>query len=228
MERLPHVRFTNLYGPTEATIASSYHTVERIPSPTDEIPIGRPCPGEMLLVLNEHMRFVPPGQIGDLYIAGCGLSRGYWRDAAKTEAAFLPYKDESNSELRIYKTGDLAKTDASGLVYFVGRKDSQIKSRGYRIELGEIEAALAAIEELKESAVVAIGSDGFANNLICCAYCPATTELAAVEIRSRLKSRLPAYMIPSKWKQLEALPRNANGKIDRAWLREEFQNGALT
>jgi amino acid adenylation domain-containing protein len=225
MERLPHVRFTNLYGPTETTIASSYYTVERIPSSTDEIPIGRPCPGETLLVLNEQLHPVRPGHTGDLFIAGCGLSRGYWRDAAKTEAAFLQYTDESNSKRCIYKTGDVAKTDTSGLTYFVGRKDSQIKSRGYRIELGEIEAALNAIEELKESAVVAIRSDGFENNLICCAYCPATTDLAAVEIRSRLRSRLPAYMVPSRWKQLEKLPRNANGKIDRAWLREEFQNG---
>jgi amino acid adenylation domain-containing protein len=225
MERLPHVRFTNLYGPTETTIASSHYTVEEIPSPTDEIPIGKPCPGETLLVLNEQLRPVPPGQIGDLFIAGCGLSRGYWREPAKTEAAFLLHTDESNSKQRIYKTGDLARMDASGLTYFIGRKDSQIKSRGYRIELGEIEAALNAIEELKESAVVAICSDGFENNLICCAYCPATTALAPVEIRSRLRSRLPVYMVPSRWKQFESLPRNANGKIDRTSLKEDFQNG---
>jgi len=225
MERLPHVRFTNLYGPTETTIASSHYTVERIPLPTDEIPIGRPCPGETLLVLNEQLRPVPPGQIGDLFIGGCGLSRGYWRDPAKTEAAFLLHTDESNSNQRIYKTGDLAKMDPSGLTYFVGRKDSQIKSRGYRIELGEIEAALNAIEELKESAVVTICSDGFDNNLICCAYCPTTTTLAPMEIRSRLRSSLPVYMVPSRWKQFETLPRNANGKIDRACLKQQFQNG---
>src|SRR5262249_12112185 len=173
----------------------------------------------------EQLRPVPPGQIGDLFIAGCGLSRGYWREPAKTEAAFLLHTDESNSKQRIYKTGDLARTDASGLIYFIGRKDSQIKSRGYRIELGEIEAALNAIEGLKESAVVSIGSDGFENNLICCAYCPATTTLAPMELRSQLRGRLPAYMVPSRWKQLETLPRNANGKIDRAWLKEEFRNG---
>jgi amino acid adenylation domain-containing protein len=226
MERLPHVRFTNLYGPTETTIASSHYTVEEIPSDTEEIPIGKPCPGETLLVLNEQLRPVPPGQIGDLFIGGCGLSRGYWRDPAKTKAAFLLHAGESNSNQRIYRTGDLARMDASGLIYFIGRKDSQIKSRGYRIELGEIEAALNAIEELKESAVVTICSDGFESNLICCAYCPATTTLAPVDIRSRLRSRLPSYMVPSRWKQLETLPRNANGKIDRACLKEEFQNGA--
>jgi acyl-coenzyme A synthetase/AMP-(fatty) acid ligase len=176
-------------------------------------------------VLNEQLRPVPPGQIGDLFIAGCGLSRGYWRDVAKTEAAFLLHTDESNSKQRIYKTGDLAKMDATGVTYFIGRKDSQIKSRGYRIELGEIEAALNAIEELKESAVVAICSDGFENNVICCAYCPTTTALAPVEIRSRLRNRLPVYMVPSRWKQFDSLPRNANGKIDRPWLKEDFQNG---
>jgi amino acid adenylation domain-containing protein len=225
MERLPHVRFTNLYGPTEATIASSYFTVEKIPSPTDEIPIGTACPGETLLVLDEELRPVRAGEIGDLFIAGSGLSSGYWRDVSKTEAAFLQYTDQSGSTQRIYKTGDLAKLDTSGFAYFVGRKDSQIKSRGYRIELGEIESALNTISELKESAVVAVCSEGFENTLICCAYSLGATGLTPVEIRSHLRSRLPAYMVPSRWMQLETLPRNANGKIDRALLKEKFRIG---
>jgi acyl-coenzyme A synthetase/AMP-(fatty) acid ligase len=91
--------------------------------------------------------------------------------------------------------------------------------------LGEIESALNAIDELKESAVVAVCSEGFENTLICCAYSLGMTGLTPVEIRSRLRSRLPAYMVPSKWMQLEALPRNANGKIDRPLLKEKFQNG---
>src|SRR5262249_51003768 len=102
---------------------------------------------------------------------------------------------------------------------------SQIKSRGYRIELGEIESALNTINELKESAVVAVCSGGFENILICCAYSLGTTGLTPVEIRSHLRSRLPAYMVPSRWMQLETLPRNANGKIDLNMLKEKFQNG---
>ncbi len=228
MDRLPHVRFTNLYGPTEATIASSYFTLEKPPEPTDEIPIGRPCPGEALFVLDDQLHPVLPGQTGDLFIGGCGLSPGYWRDPSKTDAAFIRHPVKATSVKRIYKTGDLARTDAAGLVYFVGRKDSQIKSRGYRIELGEIEAALNDIDELKESAVVAVSSEGFENNLICCAFCPTTAAVVPREIRLRLKGRLPAYMLPTRWLHLEALPRNANGKVDRPLLREQFKNGIQT
>ena len=96
------------------------------------------------------------------------------------------------------------------------------------MNFGEIEAALNDIDELKESAVVAVSSEGFENNLICCAFCSKTAAVAPREIRLRLKGRLPAYMLPSKWLHLEALPRNANGKVDRPLLREQFKNGIQT
>src|SRR6266702_7798245 len=129
MRRLPHVRFTNLYGPTEATIASSYYTVPRCPASEQEsIPIGSACYGEELLVLDEPLRPVAQGDIGDLYIRGVGLSPGYWRDLEKTRDAFLPYPGGSDPHDRIYKTGDLARRGADGLVHFLGRADTQIKS----------------------------------------------------------------------------------------------------
>ncbi len=105
MQKLPHVTFTNLYGPTEATIASSYYTVETCPaSPDEEIPIGRPCGGENLIVLDEFLRPAPPGEVGDLYIQGVGLSPGYWRDPQKTSAAFLMNPAGNGSPGRMYKT----------------------------------------------------------------------------------------------------------------------------
>src|SRR5206468_830593 len=159
MRRLPHVRFTNLYGPTETTIVSSYYTVPICPTDEREpIPIGTACDGEELLVLDGQLRPVAPGDIGELYIRGVGLSPGYWRDLEKTRSAFLPYPGGAGPQDRIYKTGDLARRGADGLVYFVGRADTQIKSRGYRIELGEIETALHSLPGLRESAVVAIQS----------------------------------------------------------------------
>jgi amino acid adenylation domain-containing protein len=231
MKRLPHVRFTNLYGPTEATIASSYYTVPACPeNPKALIPIGRPCAGEELLVLDERLESVPRGKIGDLYIRGAGLSPGYWRDEEKTRAAFLPDPNSPNPEDRIYKTGDLAKIGDDGLVYFLGRADTQIKSRGYRIELGEIESALNALGVLEECAVVAVPVEGFEGSKICCACVPlADREATPATLRQSLGRALPGYMLPSAWMVLDRLPKNANGKIDRRWLKEEFlQAGKAT
>ena len=224
MRRLPHARFTNLYGPTEATIASSYYTIPRCP--TDEraaIPIGTACDGEELLVLDERLRPVATGQIGQLYIRGVGLSPGYWRDPEKTRGVFLQLPGQVDPKDRVYMTGDLARIADDGLVYFLGRADSQIKSRGYRIELGEIEAAANATGCLRECAVVAIASDGFEGQAICCAFVswPDATVTPA-QLREKLRALLPGYMLPSHWQAWETLPRNANGKIDRRVLRERF------
>ena len=224
MRRVPHARFTNLYGPTEATIASSHYTVPVCPQDEREpIPIGTACAGEELLVLDEALRPLPPGETGHLHIRGVGLSPGYWRDAEKTRAAFLPYPGGQGREDRLYRTGDLAWRDAEGCFHFVGRADTQIKSRGYRIELGEIEAALHALPGLADSAVVAIPSGGFEGWLICCAYVPAASaELAPARLRESLAQLVPGYMLPARWLRCEALPRNANGKVDRPRLRAAF------
>ena len=212
MQRLPHARFTNLYGPTETTIASSYYDVPACPeSPAAHIPIGRACGGEELLVID-----------GELCVGGVGLSPGYWRDPAKTAAAFVPHPQRPGE--RIYRTGDLGRRRADGLFELIGRADSQIKSRGYRIELGEIEAALGTLPGLRESAVVAIPTDGFEQWLICCAYVPLPgTALTPASLRAALARLVPGYMLPARWEELDALPRNANGKVDRPRLRQEFQ-----
>jgi amino acid adenylation domain-containing protein len=222
MQHLPKIPFTNLYGPTEATIASSYYDVPSCPSdPKSAIPIGTACDGEELLVLNERFQPISPREIGDLYIAGAGLSPGYWRDPAKTAAAFLP--DPRNPEKRLYRTGDLGWQDENGLVYFVGRADTQIKVRGYRIELGEIEAALNSVGTLQECAVVAVENENFGGWMICCAYVPRTsTQVLPNDLREHLKRFVPAYMLPVRWTAYEALPKNANGKIDRPLLKAKF------
>ena len=225
MQRLPHVTFTNLYGPTEATIASSYYTMPACPADEKElVSIGVACDGEELLVLDEKLAPVPPGEIGDLYIRGVGLSPGYWRDAAKTAAAFVPNPSETaQPDDRIYKTGDLASVDAQGLFFLHGRADSQIKSRGYRIELGEIERALHSLDGLKESAVVAVDTGGFEGATICCAYSLEEGVTVAIpDLRKRLGALIPSYMIPAAWLCLPVLPQNANGKIDRKSLKEQF------
>jgi amino acid adenylation domain-containing protein len=227
MGRLPHATFTNLYGPTEATIASSYHTVSEIPkSETQPIPIGTACGGEELLVLDEGLHPSPAGETGDLYIGGVGLSPGYWRDEEKTEAAFIVDTRSPGGARRIYRTGDLAQVGDDCLVYFLGRADSQIKHRGYRIELGEIEVALNSFADLRECAVVAVESPGFAGTTICCAYAPANGRVEPSGLRAELGRSLPSYMLPSRWLALEALPKNVNDKIDRRAVRELFARDA--
>ncbi len=225
MRRLPHAQFTNLYGPTETSISSSYYTLPRCPSdPRAPIPIGTACDGEELLLLDDELRPVPAGEIGNLYIRGAGLSPGYWRDLEKTRGVFIPCPGGAGPLDRIYKTGDLARRDASGLFYFLGRADTQIKHRGYRIELGEIESALQTLPQLRESAIAAIQSEGFEGWQICCAYVPAAGDGVSLEgLRKALAELLPAYMLPMRWMRYDdALPKNESGKIDRPRLREGF------
>jgi amino acid adenylation domain-containing protein len=224
MRRLPHARFTNLYGPTETTIASSFYDVPACP--TDErssIPIGKACDGEELMILDQNLQPVPSAEIGDLYISGVGLSPGYWRDPEKTAAAFIRDPRSDNPNDRIYRTGDLARRGEDGLVYFIGRNDTQIKSRGYRIELGEIEAALSSLACLHESAVVVIDRGGFEGWLICCAYVQQPgSHSTPSSLRKELEKQIPSYMIPVRWMVSPELPKNANGKIDRPKLKELF------
>ena len=226
MKRLPHVTFDNLYGPTEATIASSHYRVTHCPEDeTVEVPIGLPCKGELLLVLDDELRPLKPGETGDLYIGGVGLSPGYWNDPEKTEEVFRPNPYSSNPRDRIYKTGDLARIGADALFYLIGRSDSQIKSRGYRIELGEIEAAVHALPEVQDAAVVALDSDEPDARSIACAYVlHPGVDLAPLALKKKLTEVLPAYMLPRQWMSLPQLPRNNNGKTDRPLLKQQFQN----
>jgi len=224
MHKVPHARFTNLYGPTEATIASSYYDLPACPTdPGEAIPIGRACAGEQLLVLDQQLRPVAVRAVGDLHIEGAGLSPGYWRDPEKTAQAFLRVPGGQQGGAIVYKTGDLAWKDEEGMVHFVGRADTQIKVRGYRIELGEIETALHSYPGLQEGAVIAIQNDNFGGWMICCAYVPRELgQITPNQLRDHLKKLVPSYMIPVRWSNHEALPKNANGKTDRPKLKELF------
>jgi len=223
MQRLPAVSFTNLYGPTETTIASSYYTVPAFPdSDTAVIPIGTACAGEELLVLDDQRQPVEDGATGELYIQGIGLSPGYWQDDERTDAVFVQHPQTGAT---IYRTGDLARVNSEGLVEFIGRTDTQIKSRGHRIELGEIEAALHALDFLDESAVVAIETGGFENTAICCAYVAAADQDVSIpHIRRSLTQSIPRYMLPQYWLSFQELPKNANGKIHRPRLQQLFES----
>lgn len=236
MRRLPQARFTNLYGPTEATIASSYYTVPQCPhSEREAIPIGAACAGEELRVLDEQLQPVATGEVGDLYIAGVGLSPGYWRDLRHTHAVFIndssvkPSDSGQDSDARrMYRTGDRARRDGNGLFYYCGRTSMQIKSRGQRIELGEIEAALNTMPELLETAVVAIPSNSLEGALVCCAYALAPgMEYKLERLRTRLAERLPVHMLPAAWMRYDVLPKTVNGKLDRQLLVKTFRRAGV-
>jgi amino acid adenylation domain-containing protein len=222
MDRVPHADFVNLYGPTETAVASAWYRVPHRPADAAApIPIGQACEGEELLVLDAEMRPAGPEEVGDLYIGGAGVARGYWRDPERTAGAFVAHPGVPGA--RLYRTGDLGRIGRDGLAYFLGRQDSQVKSRGFRVELGEVETALAAVPGVHDAAVVALETTHFDGAAICGAYVPAPGSPVTVPMIDRhLRERLPAYMCPTRWLLLDQLPRTANGKTDRRELTRQF------
>ena len=191
------------------------------PDESVPVPIGARATGRSCSCSTRSWSRCPPGEIGDLYIGGVGPQPGLLARPGEDAGGVPARSARAGSGARIYKTGDLARVDEDGLVHFLGRADSQIKSRGYRIELGEIESALNAIAGVRECAVVGVELDGFEGTAICAAY----AGVAALEppaLRRALTAALPAYMLPARWLTLDALPKNQNGKIDRPALREQF------
>lgn len=222
MSRVAQASYTNLYGPTETAIASSYHDIATRPVDVARaIPIGTACAGETIEVLDGDCQQMPVGEHGELHISGVGVSPGYWHDRAASHAAF---RQDPVSGLRTFRTGDLGWRDREGILHFVGRADTQIKSRGYRIELGEIELALGAVPGVAECAVVGLPTEGFEGTRICAAFsCRSEGELDAVELRERLSHNLPTYMLPIRWRRLARMPLGPSGKLDRGALTRMFE-----
>ncbi|MEI2429486.1 non-ribosomal peptide synthase/polyketide synthase [Lysobacter yananisis] len=211
----------NLFGPTETAIEASGCAVERADSAI--VPIGRPLWNTRLYVLDERLRPLPVGVGGELFIGGVAVGRGYLGQPQLTAERFLDSPFVAGE--RLYRTGDLARWRADGTVEYLGRLDHQVKVRGFRIELGEIEHALAAHEQVRQ-ALVAARDDGARKQLV--AYVVPRQWPADDAARSRLigsfaaklKAELPEYMVPAAFVLIEAIPRNANGKADRARLPE--------
>ncbi|SIO44250.1 non-ribosomal peptide synthetase [Paraburkholderia phenazinium] len=210
-EALPEVALHNLYGPTEAAIdVTAWTCVAEAGRP---VPIGRPIAATQTWVLDARMEPVPQGVPGELYLGGAGLARGYLGRPGLTAERFVPcpFGAVGAAEgARLYRTGDLVRWRADGALDYLGRLDHQVKIRGFRIELGEIEAALTAQSGVREAVVVA--HDG---RLIAYAV---GESLDAAALRMRLAQTLPDYMVPWRIVPLEAMPLNANGKVDRRAL----------
>jgi amino acid adenylation domain-containing protein len=222
LERLPHAELQNTYGPTEASIDVTCW-VCRTEDEQQIVPLGHPVANTQLYLLDAYLRPVPIGIPGELYIGGVSLARGYLNRPALTAERFVP-NPFGTPGARLYRTGDLARYRMDGAVEFLGRLDQQVKIRGFRIEPGEIEAALSNHPSVREAVVVA--RDGAAEGKRLVAYLVASSngephngELPG-ELRRFLRERLPEYMIPSAFVQLETLPLTPNGKVNRRALPE--------
>ncbi|MGW0180166.1 non-ribosomal peptide synthase/polyketide synthase, partial [Nocardia sp. NPDC003345] len=205
---LTDARIDNLYGPTEAAVSVTAHRVGVLDGPI--VAIGVPEAGVTVRVLDSRLRPVVPGVIGELYLGGVQLARGYLERRALTCAAFVADPFGAPGE-RLYRTGDLVRRDASGDLRYIGRSDTQVKLRGLRIEPGEIEAALRAHDSVV-AAVAQVRTDHGEQSLI--AHVVAGSPVDGAELRAFLQGRLPGYMVPSSVQTVDAIPLTANGKVD--------------
>jgi amino acid adenylation domain-containing protein len=224
----PQVELFNEYGPTEGTVWATMHRcVHALPRPS--VPIGRPIANTRIYILDKHGEPAPVGVIGELYVGGSGVARGYLNQPELTAQRFAvdPFTEEAGA--RMYKTGDLGRWLQDGNIEFVGRNDFQVKIRGYRIELGEIEAVLREQEGVKEAVVVVRGEEGGEKRLVGYYTCaekfsdPKQNQseqdnARAKMLRKILATKLPEYMVPALYIRLNALPLTPNGKLDRRAL----------
>lgn len=222
---LPEVGLTNTYGPTEASIGMVFHAVDT--ESEQEIPIGRPIDNTYAVVLDEEMKLLPPGMIGELYIGGICLGAGYLRDPERTAQAWVPNPFDALKGRHLYRTGDLVHQAPDGTLYFVGRLDGQVKIGGIRVELGEIEHALVEHRDV-DRAVVSTEESGAGDRLV--AYVVSTGDPSPVELKSHLLNLLPKQAVPGRFVFLDDLPLTHNGKLDRKRLAAmvgESTGGAL-
>ncbi|MCY7297023.1 non-ribosomal peptide synthetase, partial [Alteromonas sp. a30] len=225
------VRLMNTYGPTETTVTATAFevTAENVDAATNEnaIPIGKPNKNTQVYVLDANQNLVPQGVIGEMYIAGESLARGYLNRDKETREAFVanPFADSANA--RMYRSGDLVRWNENGELLFEGRADKQVKVRGFRVELAEIESHIAALNGVENVAVIARSLPAGGKSLV--AYVTgkllssgqtSSGQTTIDEIRAALAQKLPDYMVPSAIMHLDALPLTVNGKLDERALPE--------
>ena len=213
---LPEIAYANIYGPTEATGDCTYYKVNREFSDDEPIPIGNACENTEVFLLSEENEIITDDRMGEICVRGCSLALGYYNDPEKTAQAFTQHPLHSHYPERIYHTGDLGKYNQYGEIVYISRKDAQIKHMGHRIELGEIEVALSAVEGVGRAVCVYHKT---ANRIV--AFYEG--DITDKEIISVLRDKLPRYMLPNRFCQLDKLPVNANGKIDRVKLTQSLE-----
>jgi amino acid adenylation domain-containing protein len=228
-ELLPHVDLFNLYGPTETNVCTYYKVERKRLASMDKLPIGVACENTEVFAVNDQNEIVTrTGDTGELYVRGPSVTYGYWADAEKTKKMVLPNHFQANFEEKIYRTGDLVQLAEDGNYYFLGRRDSMIKSRGYRIELGEIESALLSHAAVKEAVAVAIPDEIVGSRIKAVVAFHDGVILTAPELQHYCASRIPRYMIPESIEFRGHLPKTSTGKVDRVQLAQESIASATT
>ncbi|ACU60866.1 non-ribosomal peptide synthetase [Chitinophaga pinensis] len=205
------VNIYNTYGPSETTVCATYHKV--VPG-TGNIPVGRAIRNRKVYLLDEDKCMVPAGAVGEIYIGGLGVADRYVNQSELTAKSF--FEDTVSRFGKMYRTGDLGRWREDGTLEFLGRKDQQVKINGYRIETGEIEAQLAEHPAVGEAVVVA-RKNGVGKDMLVCYY-TVQGNISLSALKAFSKERLPFYMVPAAWAQLDILPLTGNGKVDRKAL----------
>lgn len=207
---VPEAKFVNYYGPSETTYASTYYVIDREFTNEQVLPIGKAAKNTGVLIMDDENQECKKGEVGELCIRGSGVALGYYNNPEKTAEAFVQNPLNPQYHDIIYRTGDLVRFNEYDEIEYIGRKDNQIKHMGYRIELGEIEAAAAGASGLERVCCV------YKNNCIFMYY---NGKISESQLIAHMKEKLPDYMVPGCVKQLEEMPLNANGKIDRLLLK---------
>jgi len=205
-------RVTSVYGPTECTTFATYHPIRELRVGETALPIGRPIQNTRAYVVNEN-GLCEPGEIGEILLAGPGLSPGYLNHAEATWERFVDLEIDGTAD-RLYRTGDRALLGDDGELVFQGRSDDQVKVNGYRIELGEISHHMDQHEGIRQSFVTAATNASEEKSLVAFVV-PDNDRCTPAKIREYLQTRLPAYMIPADIRLRRSLPLSASGKIDR-------------
>jgi amino acid adenylation domain-containing protein len=225
----PATRLINEYGPTETVVGCCVYEVPAGSCPSGAVPIGRPIANTQLYILDRHRQPVPVGVTGELYIGGAGVGRGYLNSPALSAEKFLADPFSADPQARLYKTGDLARYRANGIIEYLGRIDHQVKIRGFRIELGEIEAALVAHPAIEQAVVVVREDNPGDKRLVAYLASTSSEALEAKFLRAFLQQHLPEYMLPAAFVFMAELPLTLNGKVDRTALpAPEYQRQSAT
>jgi amino acid adenylation domain-containing protein len=217
MRLLPRARFYNLFGPTETNVCA-YHNVAAPPEESEPVPIGGPVADVELYVVRPDGTVADVDEVGELWVRGASVMRGYWGDEERTSRSLVPNPWSVGARDDVYRTGDFVSRDAGGTLRFMGRRDDQVKSRGYRIALGDVEAAVMAHPSVEECAVVAVPDDTVTSRLFAFVVC--RDGLTVADLRRFSAQRLPGYMLPEWFELRDGLPKTPTGKIDRRTLRE--------
>lgn len=213
-EHLPNTMFVNVYGPTEITCNCTYHIIDNKKEYVDKIPVGKPFPNERVVLLDQDNKEISEqNKVGEICVVGSAIGLGYYNNSEQTSKAFKQNPNETRYLETIYYTGDLGYYNEDNELMFNGRKDFQIKYLGHRIELEEIEKSIMEIEEVRRTCTI---FDEEKSKL----YAFYIGDISKADLQSKLREKIPVYMLPTKLIQLEEFPLTKNGKIDRKKLFE--------